>query len=277
MDKINDIFNHPTIIVQCGNKYFNIPRSSIEIYKNSLLNKIIKQPLVDPIHYPLHNGRHIIKLDRTPEIFNIVMEFYIKHKIYIPYNIPYQQIYDEFDYLGLPINTSLRPTNFNNVWKTVNKTISIAEDIISMVVYSHWFKSKMENHLSFVWNVGHGYKSNEDYTNVYNMFNREDVREIVKLFIKKKFNLNSKWFTQGMINASKIKIHYFFPQTITHNKDVYKTLSIDEIRQKSLSINNHYNNILPGDSIDQPFRENSAQIALHSIRFHLNYEDTINN
>ena len=62
MYEVNNIFKYDTIIVECGGVSFDVDRSSIEMYENSFLNGIIHQMFINPLHYPLHNGRRVIKL-----------------------------------------------------------------------------------------------------------------------------------------------------------------------------------------------------------------------
>lgn len=228
---INTIFNHEDIIIECSNKTFFINRSDIEIYKNSLLYKIITQEYVDTKHYPLHNNRHIIKLNRDPKLFSLIAEFYRKHKVYVPYNIPYEQIYDEFDYFCLPFETLLRPLDLNSLWKLSNKNIIITEAIINMYINSKIFKWNMQNSLSFCWYIGGGYCSEKDYTKSYNIIENEKLRIYITSYLKNKFNLKTYWsITEFSLNKNgNKKIHYFYPEIVTNSKEVEEVVNIETI------------------------------------------------
>ena len=286
--EINTIFDFKDLIIECSGKNYEIPISSIRMYPNSLLFKIITQKYINSNHYPIRNERHIIKIDRDPNIFNLVMEFYRKHRLYTPYNISYQQICDEFDYFGLPV-TKVISMNVNETWKIKNRFIQYLEAILNMLITSEWFSNNMENNISFVWNIGHGYKSDKEYTQIYDMFNRRDVKDMAIQYLKKRHNLNAKWFSQAMIIKENKKIKYFYPNSITgENEDKIIELSLEDIAKNSTlhndesgELNNIYkpsalyrNNTFSIRNPDQQIQNISknTQITFSSLRFTFHYE-----
>ena len=253
---VNPIFDFKYIQIKCGSEIFYILRSSIELYKDSFLNRLIESPASD---YPIHDGRHVIQLDRDPNIFRLILEFYRKNRIYIPYNVPYSQVYDEFDFFCLPIETNIRPLNVNYVWKSVNNQIRMAEDIINMVIRSEWFCEKLENNIEFSWEIGHAYKSEKDYTLSYDIFNKERIRDFIIIFLKERFNLKSQWITRSIMKHSKKKFTYFFPESITElEEDIVVIKSPNDILKTTIDTNR--------DISDN-------YIAVHVIQFNLNVND----
>lgn len=242
---VHEIFDYDDVIVECGNKEFFIQTSEILFYPESFLCKVITQvnPLVDK--YPMHNGRRVIKLDRDPEIFEIVAEYYRKHKVYIPYNIPHERVYDEFDYFCLPIDTSLRILNIGAFWKKRNKMILLMEDIMDMLVNSEWFNSQIHNHLAFSWIIGHGSQMVESY----NMFGKKELRELIPIFLKRKYNINCTLTTTSPAVSHTFYIRYFLPKSITEGQDEERIHSTYELYNET----------------------NIHMIILHTLKFSIEY------
>lgn len=216
---VHEIFDYSDVIIECGSREFVLQTSDILFYPESFLCKIITQvnPLVDK--YPMHNGRRVIKLDRDPNIFELVAEYYRKHKVYVPYNMPYERVYDEFDYFCLPIDTDLRVFNIGIRWKNVNKPIQFMEEVVEMLVFSDWFHEQMENSLTFIWHIGHGSK----LVPSYNIFGKNELRELIPLCLKKRYNINCI-ITTSSVNVSKdFNIRYFIPND---GEKIYSTYEL---------------------------------------------------
>lgn len=212
---MHEIFQYDDTVVECGSKEFSIRTNEILFYPESFLCKVItqKNPLVDK--YPMHNGRRVIKLDRDPEIFGLVAEYYRKHKVYVPYNMPHERVYDEFDYFCLPVDTNLRIFNVGQLWRDKNKAIGNMEAILDMMVFSDWFSYQIHNSLTFNWIIGHG----SDLVETYNIFTKKEVRDIIPLYLRKKYNLNCAVVTTTPAVSSNFFIRFFFPASITGTQD----------------------------------------------------------
>lgn len=220
---VSEDFNN--IVVECGSTEFSILTSEILFYPESFLAKIItqKNPLVDK--YPMHNGRRVIKLDRDPEIFRIVAEYYRKHTVYVPYNMPAERVYDEFDYFCLPVDTTLRILNIGEFWKSKNKMIANMESIMDMMVYSDWFNAQLHNNLTFMWIIGHG----SDLVESYSMFAKKELRDLIPIYLRKKYNLNCTITTTTPAISDVFHIRFFLPKTLTGREDEIKFYTTFEL------------------------------------------------
>lgn len=229
MAKVHEIFDYDDVIVECGSREFFLQRSEILFYPESFLCKIITQvnPLVDK--YPMHNGRRVVKLDRDPDIFELVAEYYRKHKVYVPYNMPCERVYDEFDYFCLPIDTDLRVINLGNRWKTINKSVRFMEDVLELLVFSDWFQEQMTNYIGFYWHIGHG----SPLVPSYNQFGKNELRELIPICLRNRYNINCTITTYSVNISNDTMIRYFIPG---EGEKIYSTQELYHFSKTHITI-----------------------------------------
>lgn len=93
------------IKLNCGGKLFEVSHSTINKYPNSMLAVMINSPMYN-------NNNNFI--DRDPELFKIILDYYRTDKIIIPDNISSERVMDEIDYFCLP---KIKPKNMDiNQW-----------------------------------------------------------------------------------------------------------------------------------------------------------------
>jgi hypothetical protein len=258
---VHSIFDYKKILVLCNDEIYEIDRDSIEMYEMSLLNRLIKQPYLNEKHYPLYNDRHVIPLNRDKQMFELILEFYRKAKVYIPFKVPYEQVYDEFDYFGLPVNNTLRSLNINERWKKI-PMIVVVENILDLLVRSAWFNERIENHLFFEWEIGPELDKIASSVN-YDLFQNKQLHPIISKILERKYNLYVKWGTASFKNTSCSKLIYFNVDNPEGESVEVNNLMTDNIKCVHPILNNFWD-----DSIK---KETSSIISVYVIKFSIKY------
>lgn len=217
MIMVCSIFDYDEVIVECSGKIFEINMVFIQNYPNTLLYGIVNR---DDKHvlahnYPIRNGRHIIKLERDPVMFGMVVEFYRKGKLYVPCEYNYQQVCDEFDFFNISVDNLVFPKDLNKYWILKCKKIQQSKQIVDSFLTTDWFAKKIENNTSFNWIIGDEQIEHSDY---YTVFNDQYVQEYLVNYLKEQYNISISWVT---IVKYKIQqdLFYIFPKELVNAED----------------------------------------------------------
>lgn len=181
------------ITIKCGNVEFVINRTELMKYPDSMLSK----------RFCNNNFMYEAYLDRDPEIFKLVLDYYRDSKLIIPFNIPLDRILSEFEFFCLePEN--LKVTNINDNWKQ-NKSIKTIQKILDNMVMSEWFQKTMLNKFSFSWYIGNPVNGFEYYSL---FFKNNIINDIVISYLKNKYNLKAEWFSQIRYKVTEYKYYH---------------------------------------------------------------------
>ena len=129
-------------------------------------------------------------VDRDPDMFQLVMDYYTDQKLIIPFNIPYDRVKLEFEFFCLE-PTELIIQNMNDNWRCNDKVKKI-EFRLDEMVFSKEFQDKILNTIGFDIYIK---KDNEE---LYNIFFYSLSYEIAIKYLKTKYNLSCKWYSSGL-------------------------------------------------------------------------------
>jgi len=161
--------------IQCRSKEFRISKSSLEMFPNSMLTRRF-------LGSGFNNDNYV---DRDPELFKLVMDYYTDQKLIIPFNIPYDRVKLEFEFFCLEPN-NLWIQNMNDNWRR-NDKIKEIEAELDKLIFSESLQFKILNTVGFCINV------QKTDTELYNIFNGDSTHKIAKVYLKSKYNLECTW------------------------------------------------------------------------------------
>ena len=160
------------VTIQCRTKEFKIHKSYLESLPDSMLAKRF-------LNSNFNNDNYI---DRDPELFKLIIDYYYDKKLIIPFNIPYDRVKLEFEFFCLePVNIFIE--NINDNWKR-NDIIKQIESTLDELVFSESFQYKILNTIGFSIDI-------ERSDKLFNILNGDKTHDIAKTYLKNKFNLKS--------------------------------------------------------------------------------------
>jgi hypothetical protein len=187
--------------INCGGTDFTVLKETINNLPESMLARSLNSDMKTTEY-----------LDRDPDLFKIVLEYYRKRKVYVPYNMPIEQIRDEFEFYGI-FDPRLIVQNINDAWME-NKDFQTIRGVFDNLVSSEWFQEKINNSFSFIWGVG---KSIEDFE-YYSLFDDDIIGRFVIRYLERRYNLHSKWLSLDVYT-----LLYYYPKDTSGEVRVVET------------------------------------------------------
>lgn len=220
----------------CSGQIFEISKDSIMKLPNSMLAARITSKMDETV--TVRSGSYF--LDRDPEIFTLILDYYRYGELYIPYNIPYAKVIADVLFYGLDIDDKdISVQNMNEKWKNNNSVILKIERIADYIINSSWFSNKISNSLSFTWYfVTKAKKSitEPDFIQYLDIFKFPHSRDIFIKYIKVTYNLEAEWNNPNILSKSFKKtlvmikpdgtICEILADSILFNKFVYYVQSV---------------------------------------------------
>lgn len=155
------------ITFNCGGKEFQTCKDTILGLPDSMLAIRLTTTM-----------KHGFFIDRDPDLFKIVLNYYRTGKIYAEIT---DELIDEFDYFCIDIsNFSL---DFKKRWDSTNEITLMSTKLIDCYIHSGEFAEKMKNKLSFSFNISKNIEGYEFYENLLRKFTEEYAEEKYNLKI----------------------------------------------------------------------------------------------
>lgn len=128
------------ITINCGGVIFVTTKTTIKNISGNVLDRMVEG------HFRESNQDEIF-LDRSPDLFKVILDYLREGTLFIPSNIPEDRIANELEYFCIPCPFK-KP--YNNTWLENNEVLSLVENVCESCIQSKDLK-QLSYKNTFVW------------------------------------------------------------------------------------------------------------------------------
>jgi|688.fasta_scaffold01586_10 hypothetical protein len=144
------------ITINCGGTIFVTTRSTIKNISGNVLDRMLDG------HFS-ESKKDEIFIDRSPDIFKVILDFLREGTLFIPPNIPEERIINELEYFCIPCPFKIP---YNNTWIR-NETFTLVENVCESCIHSEDFKKVSSTNTFVYWKI---YSLPDEYIGEYPQF-----------------------------------------------------------------------------------------------------------